>query len=313
MSAHYTAHSFTIQDTDDASAVILASLTSVGSPLDSQVQKTATGGSSYPENISVTELKQRFTLTTEDVVKCITAFGLFGRKITAADPKIGVGMNMRRIEVGAQATGSVHRQLSFPLSYARNTRLSVSHRQDASIDAEIHSIYDGTNAPVVIDDVFPLPTLPASPARYTLGALTVNDVVIGCKTQVDFDFGSSVDSFGCDSQHYDTNLNVDQIAPMVTITSLDPKNFAAAAATLTGMVGTHSTCNAILRKRTPSKGTYIADATAEHISITFSGVILPTDAFSASGNQKGQSQFKIETAFDGTNAPFIFDTAYAIA
>lgn len=310
---HYANHSISVQDNADSAAVIFGSLTQVSAPIDTEILKEQTGGKAYVDQMTVASIKPRITGSSFDLPKVIDAFGLSGRLLQDGVSKPGFALYQAKYGNGALASGSVHRRLRFARSHARINRLSVSHRQDAQVEFESIALWDETNNPVVIEVSQALPTLPASSGRWTLHSLVVEDIPILCNIQMDFDFGNQVEAFGCDSDLFDTHLHINQIAPMINITSLDPENFADAKALLTGLVGTQANSIAILRKRTANAGSFVADATAEHISIVFSGTILPVDPHNASGNQKAQSTFKIETFHDGTNAPFVFDTTYAIA
>lgn len=310
---HYTNHSVVVQDTADSAAVVIGSLTQVSAPIDTEVLKDQTGGRFYPEQITIASVKPRLTFNTYDLPKAIDGFGLTGRLLQDAVSKPGIALIQQKHNNGSVASGSVHRRLRMPRSHARINRLTVSHRQDAQAECEAVALWDGTNDPLEIEGSQALPTLPASQGRWTLHSVVVESATIECNIQVDIDFGIQIDAFGCDSDLFDTHLHLNQIAPMINITSLDPENFADAKAKLTGLVGTQVNSKIVLRKRTPSQASFVADATAEHISINFAGVIVPVDVHNASANQKAQSTFRIETAWDGTNAPLVFDTTYAIA
>lgn len=311
--AHYKNHSIVVQDTADSSSTIIGSITQISTPIDQEVLKEETGGRAYVDQISVVSQKPRCTFSTFDLPKVIAGFGLNGRLVAEAAGKPGFAIMQAQYSNAGLVSGANHRRLRFPLSHNRINTISVSHRQDAQAECESVAIYDGTNDPIMIEASQALPTLPASPGRWTMHSLTVNDIVIGCKTQVDIDFGISVDAFGCDDDIWDTHFDVTQIAPMLTITSLDPANFADAKVLLEGLVGTQADCSLILRERTAHQATYKANDASTHIEIAFAGVLLATDAHNASGNSKAQSTFRMEVAYDGTNAPFVFDTAYDIA
>lgn len=310
---HYANHSIVVQDTADSAAVVIGSVTQVNVPVDNEILKDQTGGTAYVEQVSVVGQKPKATFNSYDLPKVINAFGLTGRLLTEGASKPGFAIYQAKYGNGGVVSGSNHRRLRFPLSHNRINRISVSHRQDAQCECESVALWDGTNNPLLIEGTQALPSLPASSGRWTINSVVVESIEIACNIQVDIDFGISVDPFGCDSDVWDTHFHVNQIAPMVNITSLDPENFAALKVPLAGLVGTQVNSKILLRKRTPNKGTFVADATEEHISINFAGIILPIDVHSASGNQKAQSTFRIEAIWDGTNAPFVFDTTAAIA
>lgn len=310
--SHYTNHSISIQDDADVAAVIVGSLLNASAPIENEVQSNATAGRYYPEQISVVSQKPRFTYGTYDLPKVIDALGLVGDLVQDGVSKPGIALYRAKYEDGVLASGSVHRRLRFARSFNLIRKLSVGHRQDATVDCESIAIWDGTNAILQVEATQALPTLPASPGRWTLHSATIGGETIASNIQVEIDFGINVESFGSDSDQYDTELHVGEIKPVITITSIDPANFASDNVVLTGLAGTHANTNIVLRKRAARGATFTADATAEHISITASGILLATDPHNASNNQRAQATFRMDCDFDGTNAPLVFDTAYAI-
>lgn len=311
---HYKNHTVEVQDDADGSAVIISSIPEASNVNDNTVQSDSVAGTHYPEQISTVGQKQMFRFSSFDLPKVIDAFGLIGRDIVSGSGKVGVAMYQAKYNNATISAGSTHRRLIFNKSYNMIRSISVSHRQDARVQAESMAIYDGTNNPLVFGETVALPTLPASSGRWTLAAMTIGGVAIPCNVQLDIDFGISVESFGCDSDVWDTHLNLDDIKPKISITSLDPTIFKTTSGVpLIGLAGTHANTEIYLRKRTTSGlASFVADATAEHIKITADGVLHVTEGMSASGNQKGQTRLEMTCRFDGTNAPLVFDTTSAI-
>lgn len=310
--AHYANHSISTQDDADSAATIIGSLTQVSAPIDQEVVKDETAGSAYVDQISIVSQKPRCTFSTFDLPKVITKLGFGGFAAVEGVGKPGFALYQAQYANGALVSGSNHRRLRFAKSHTRINRFSVSHRQDAQAECESVATYDGSNDPIIIEGSQALPTLPGTPGRWTLSSFEIGGNTISCNIQIDIDFGFSVDAFGCDDDIWDTHFHINKIMPMINITSLDPTNFSDSNVILEGLVGTQANSKIVLRKRTPHQATYIDDATDEHISIEFAGVILPTEAHNASGNQKAQSSFQVEIAYDGINNPFVFDTTHAI-
>lgn len=312
--AHYKNHSIEVQDAADGSAIIIGSLIDASAPIEQETISDATAGTFYPEHISVVSQKPSFRYSTFDLPKVIGKFGMIGKDITKDTGKIGVALYQALYNNATVAAGSNHRRLVFSESYNYINRISVSHRQDARAECVSLAVYDGTNNPVIIGASVALPTLPASPGRWTIGKIVVDEVEILCKTQVDIEFGINVEQFGCDSDVWDTHLDVADIQPRIVITSLDPANFKdSSGVPLAGLAGAHADTTIYLRKRTPTGlGTFVDDATAEHIKITAAGTLQVSEAHNASGNGKATMQMILPLRFDGTNAPMVFDTASAI-
>jgi len=310
---HYKNHTIEVQDAADSAAVIIGSLLDASVPIEQDVQSDSVAGTFYPQQIQVVNQKPAFRFNTLDIPKVVTAFGVTGRTVVSDTGKIGVAMYQAQYANSSLVAGSSHRRLIFNESYSMISRISVSHRQDARAECSSMAIWDGTNNPVVIGTAVALPTLPASAGRWTTGAVSIGGVDITCNIQLDIDFGISTDLFGCDSDIWDTHLNLDDIKPKISITSLDPLNFGDSTVPLIGLAGTHANTTIYLRKRTTSGlASFVADATAEHIKITAAGILLVNEAMSASGNKQGQAQLQMTCSYDGTNTPLVFDTASAI-
>lgn len=310
--AHYTNHSISIQDNADSSAVIIGSLTNVSAPNQQDIQYSETGGTYYPEHVSVASISPRSSFTSFDLPKLINKLGLIGATLTEGVGKPGFAIYQAKYNNSVISAGSTHRRLRYALSYAKINRLSVSHRQDANVECEAMAIYDESSAPVLIETSQALPTLPSSPGRWTIGPATINSVPVNCITDLEVDFGVNATLFGCDSDIYDTHLNLDSIQPKIRFTVLDPEMFGSSTVPLIGLASTHANCSIVLRKRLASQAGFVANATAEHIEITANGTLQVTEAHGASGNQRAQTTLELSCTWDGTNAPVIFDTAYAI-
>lgn len=311
---HYKNHTVEIQDDADVSATIISSIPEASNVNDNTVQSDSVAGTYYPEQISTVGQRQMFRYSSFDLPKVIDAFGLIGRMVVSGSGKIGAALYQAKYNDAAIASGSAHRRLIFNKSYNMIRTISVSHQQDARVSCESMALYDGTNNPLAFGETVALPALPTSSGRWTIGAITIGSVAIPCNVQLDIDFGITTESFGCDSDIWDTHLNLDDIRPRISITSLDPSIFKAASGVpLVGLAGTHANTTIYLRKRTTSGlASFVADATAEHIKITADGVLHVSEGMNATGNQKGQARLEMTCRFDGTNAPLVFDTSSAI-
>jgi hypothetical protein len=311
---HYTNHSIHVQDDADGSAIVIGSLISCDAPIENEIQSDATGGRFYPEQITVASQKPMINASTYDLPKVIDAFGVVGRKIIQGAAKPGVALSQAQYNDSSLVAGSTHRRLRFAESYTKINRISASHRQDATIDFTSMALWDGTNLPVVPEGSVALPTLPSSPGRWTLHSVVVDEITIDCNIQVEIDFGVAAQTFGCDSDLYDTHLEILEIKPRITITGLTPNAFfTSGGVPLAGLVGAHADTKIILRKRLANQAGFVADATAEHISITAAGILLVSNAHTGQGNQRAQISYTMDCVWDGTNVPIVFDTTYNIA
>ena len=311
--SHYTNHAIEFQDTADASATILGSLSQVATPIESDVQYSETSGTYYPEHVSVAAVMPKFSASSFDIKKCIDYFGVVGKMIEEDTGKVGTAIYQAYYNDAAISAGATHRRLRMAKAFVKLGTVSVGHRSDAQVSLEGTGLYDETNAPVLIEASQSLPTLPASSGRWTIASVSIGGIAVNCNLSLDIDFGISETAFGCDSNTFDTMLNLSSVQPKVTFTSLDIEGFADAKVPLLGLAGTHANTIIKLRKRAHGTAGFVADGTAEHITLTADGVLLATEAHSASGNQQAQASFEMHCKWDGTNAPFIFDTAATLS
>jgi hypothetical protein len=96
---------------------------------------------------------------------------------------------------------------------------------------------------------------------------------------------------------------------MITFKTLNTDLFLTSGGVpLLGLTGTQANTTIKLRKRLTGAAPFVADATAEHISINTAGILSIDKAFSSSGNKRGEIAYKLTTRFDGTNVPLVFST-----
>lgn len=143
-------------------------------------------------------------------------------------------------------------------------RLRAGHRQDASVDATIHTNYDGTNLPVVAAGSVALAGTSTADQAFGLGPIYLNGTVLGGEQDMDFSTGVVVEELHGASEPYTTLLAIREYNAEFTITCLDD-------ATLETVVPAQglavSSFVAYLRKKT-ANGLYVANATTQHISLT---------------------------------------------
>lgn len=275
-----------------------------------RIEAKPTAGSVYAQQITINEVKNSFMFTTLNVQKALAVLGFSGLAL-------GSGVSAELYEIqwtndGAIAAGSVHRKLVFANGRALLRRISGQHRADVSGDIEVFAISsDGTTNPVAFTGSVAMPAL-VDDARHTILGGTLGGVSVGCMQSFDIDFGIDIESLGCNSDIFDTRLQVNAISPKITVNTLAAELVGGSFPT-TGKLCTHADSFLKLRKRTPKLGTFVADATAEHIFISFDGTALPTTMFDGSNNDDGTATIETTCRFDGTNTPIVFNPAYALA
>lgn len=212
---------------------------------------------------------------------------------------------------GTRTSGSAHRSITATKGIIVPRRLTVEHQGDAQLECEVIPVYDGTNNPIVPAGSVSLPTI-AAPARFTLGAWTLESVAITQIKRLEIDFGFEVETEGADSDIWATFASIRTYQPTISITTSKASLFAPSGAVdLDGLAGTHANTLGYLRKRAAG-GTFVADETEEHISFTAAGVVHVQD-LNVGSDGPGELMITMPTYYDGTNAPLVVDTTAAIA
>lgn len=279
------------------------------------VQAENVAGSAYPLFASVNSVNPRLTFDTYDVATALTNVGMLGLAIESDDAgRIGVEVfEILYDDLGQIVSGSVHRLCRFKKGILIPRQLTCRHQQDAQLSLELIGISDGTNAPLIFAESQASPGAATDPARHTLATATVESVSFAKLMGITIDFGLTVNAKGDASNPFPTRLEVVTSAPKVTIETESPELFSASGVPLLGKAATHANTLLEFRKRTKNTGSFVADATQEHISITTAGVLTAQTAFDASANADATASYMVTSFFDGTNAPLVIDTTAALA
>lgn len=314
MTTLYTAHSVLVQPDGMGAPVLIGGITQLDGDTQTEINAEETAGSPYAQNTNIKSQKPMASFSTRDIAKAIDTFGFIGLTIQGTTNP-GVEIWQALIENGVVKAGNFHKKTTIKTGRAIIRKISVSHQEDAQADCEVMSIYDGTNAPMIPSaSSLALPGTPADPARYTLHSLTFGGVAINKLQNIDIDFGMNLESLGGDSDVWDTQLLISKLQPIITFRSGDLSKFLTASGVpLLGLNGTHANTIIKLRKRATGSVPFVADGTAEHITITTAGIVNFEKVITASQNKRGEQSYRITTRFDGTNVPLIFDTTATLS
>ena len=272
-----------------------------------QIDAEVTAGQDTPQHSQITQISGRGQFVGFDVGKTLQAIGLAGAcldgGVAPADP--GFALYQLQLQTcGSLATGAVHRRLIMPNGYIVPRSLSVGHRTNAQLTTEVLGIWDGTNDQIIPVGSVAAPTGLEDLHRYTLGAIQVGGITIQGNLSLDVDFGVDVQTDSGDSDAQDTNIQVISKQPMITVSTRDVTKFAASGAIpLSGLRATHANSSFILRRRLNGTAGFMAGA--DHIRVTFDGLVTVTQPWRASSNQRGEMSIQIKCLDDGTNYPLI--------
>lgn len=294
---------------DGGTATLLNGVTQQSVRTGSEHAAEATAGNAYANTGSINRIQPAATFSCLDVAEVIDLLGLRGACLAG-----GSSPGAEFYELALDACGTVkaltsHRRNILPNGLALIRRISCGHRQNASVDVEVLTHYDGTNNPLIPEDSVAAPTGLAAPTLFTLGPVSLNGVEFTGNLQVDIDFAIEAETDGGDSDVYDTSIVIAQIIPKFTIRGREVAKFATASGIpLEGAKGTHANTSIILRKRTPRTASFSDNA--DNIEITGDAMISVDEAWSAQANRRGEIGLMGTCLDDGTNAPLVFDTSY---
>ena len=334
-------HAISIGD-PSVEANVIRSITQQSLPLGIDLDSEATGGEVYPRFQAVRGVAPRLMFTTLDVAKILALVDFDGVSINsiAGADKLKAYLN-KTVLGGTRAAGSAHKSFQAEHGLIVPRRLSCDHQGNASLSYEAF-ITDaagdlGTDSALIISEAVALPAITApTMLRHTLGPLSLTNragtgvVVYDHLKGFELDFGVDVVVEGSDSDLIGTYPWIRGIAPTVTFRGIDSDWLANTAAAIVATETTipfqtdndtnpgfcrsviHTQSKFFLRKRLEG-GTYVPDATAEHVKMTFKGLAYLENAFDVNGQDLNTMNLIIRAAFDNTNAPVAITLNQAIA
>lgn len=294
-----------------ASSVQIAGMTNTGLPANTQILSESTGESLFPLVASVQGLRPVLNFTTLNLTQAINAIGLGGKCITSDGTHPGLTLYYAKWGCAGPASGSVHLKLVIGNGVIAPRSLTVDHQGNAQLAYEVNVRYDGTNAPIVATNNVALPVLSANAARWTMAAAAVNSVAVTGKKSIGIQWSPQITQEGSDSEIYDSAVSIDSLPSIITFSGINPQWFAGAVGTQISPIGGAAVDGATsyftLRKRNT------ADATAEHIKISFDGLVYFQDIINAAAQGLASSSFAITCAKAAGTNPIVADTAFALA
>jgi hypothetical protein len=277
-----------------------------------QMQTEPTAGSIYPVQTSIQEIKAGFRFTSHNVASALGVLGFLGVPLTSQVP--AELYELLYGDDGFISAGSVHRKIAFSTGRAIWRTISCSNRQDAQIEIEVFGLSpDGSTNPATFTESIAAPAA-VDDARHTIASATLAGIAMGCVTDIRLESGLTITPEGCKSDVFHTRMGVASIVPKIQVTTLATQLVGSTNGkiNLPGIAATHANTSIKFRKRVNKTGTFVADATAEHIAITSDGMVVPIQPFQAQNNADANTQFELTATFDGTNTPFLINAASAI-
>jgi hypothetical protein len=279
-----------------------------------EMQTEPTAGSPYPQQTSITNIKAGFRFRSTNVAAALGVLGFLGVPLASG----GTTAELYEIQYGDDGfivSGSNHRKIAIATGRAIWRTIQCQNGQDAEIEIMCMGLSNnGTASSVAYTENIAFPT-PVDAARHTLMDATLANIAMGCILNVQIDSGLQIQSAPCASNVFDTRIDLKSIVPKIRVTTLNTALVGSSAGKIpeTGAAATHANTTVRFRKRIAGTGTFVLNATAEHIVITSAGMVVPTSGFDAQRNEDGQSTFELTSTFDGTNLPLVISAASALA
>ena len=271
----------------------------------------ASSGEVYPRFQSIVGMRPMLQFDTLAISSALNLIGALGTSIAGLTGGLSF-YAQKHTDGGSRAGSSSHRKYNAVKGLLIPRRLSVGHQGDATLTYEAYATYDGTNDPLALTDSVSLPSGIADDERFTLGPVTIGAVALGQVRQLDLDFGINVQTEGADSEIWDRYCSIITVKPVLTLRGVDVQWWKSDKVPLAGLAGTHANTAIYLRKRAAG-GTFVADATAQHIKLTLAGLVLLGDGHAASGSGAAEVSLSVPTKYDGTNAPLVVTLSSAIS
>jgi hypothetical protein len=280
--------------------------------LKTELRKDAADGSPIATHLAIASQEASAGFDTRAIVAALTACGAMGVSIASLTAKLTF-YAQKVLAGGTRTSGSAHRSYAINAGVLFPTKLSIQHGQDAVLSYAVIPTWNGTNNPIVLAETVSLPTGASETERFSLGPVTVGAVVYDQLSGVDIDFGAQVKAESADGEYWSRFAWIESYAPRIVLRGRKVTWFKdTAGIPMLGAVHTHANTTIFLRKRAAG-GTFVADATAQHVKFTAAGIATIDEPGTFRGIGPGETTMALDLYYDGANHPIVTSLASAIA
>lgn len=301
-------------------AAVLTGITNVNLNPQINTVAEATTGSAWAEFVAIHGIAPVGTFDTYSVASAGTALGLTGLSLyvngAAQTPSPGTKFFLVKKKHGgiSQADGN-HLAYKCLDGLMYLDKLSVDHQGNVVSSCTYHMTSgDGTTDPLVMVESLSLPTIPRDNERYTMGPVLVQRgnstaVELTEKTKFELDFRVKCTSRGSDSDIFNSFVSIDEIMPILRITTLKVDQLKSAGIPLTGKAIDYVTSRIYLRKRSMlTSSAYVASNVSEHIELTpYDGLMVSAQVVQAQGSNDAAAVIEIPLIGSGSTMPLAVD------
>lgn len=302
-------------DTPTVANKVLGTIRNLSHVLNSQVIEPDTGdpysvakyfGSQSPE----------VPFATNAIKTVLDNIGLTGLCITDDATHVGFAFFKQKLDpcgVNGRASSN-HMSVTFAKGHVFIEQISAARGGEAEMTLRFHGLSeDDLTQPQVIAYNATLPATKVDNEHYALGKAKILGSTVDKITNLTVAYNPVFQKAMAADCLWPGEIILQRINALTTITTEDPE-WLENDVPLEGAYAEHDGETEIwLLARdvdsTPASGGGFQDfASALHISATLSGLIHVTTHVDGSGNATGQTTIQIESTYDGTNAPIIWDT-----
>jgi hypothetical protein len=225
----------------------------------------------------------------------VTSIDVFSTQMAPGGMRLGSGSHFKT---------TISKGICIPKS------IKCTQGQRATMDLEIHGLYDGTNQPFIYTDSVSI-TPPEITELFTIGKVMINGTELSGVTSISVDFGIQLEIQSATGQPYPTFVGIKTRAPRIDVTTKTLPSLNTFGIAGTGQ-GVSSTC--VYFQKMANNGTRVAAATAEHIKISLpaSQGLIYCKAFGGSNNASHEGIVSI-VPNTGTNPILTISSASAIS
>lgn len=264
------------------------------------------GGASSATTISgAKQQKPVLKGTTKDLKKLLDTVPIAGLPITGSGSSKVIYYDGKLADGAIYASGSAHRKTTINRGLVVVDSISARGNDAATANFTVYAVYDGTNAPLVRATGQALPSTPATLTDvWVCGPASINSTT--WETQgVSLNIGPDVVERYRDGEVFPRMVGINKYDVTAQIDTLDLASTAIDAAAADSVI--------YFRKHDSNTGTRVAEATAEHISLTIASGYQYAGASSRQWPTDSNGQINLKGVYDGTNAIIVVDTTAAIA
>lgn len=272
----------------------------LSNPLDLGIRglQEAFDGGVDPTFSAVAVQEPMFGLTTVQCGAALTAVGLSGLALTSGSPGLFYLQKMvdgaERGGAGAHVKMTVNKGHLIPVQLVAGIGVS----DFARLSYMCHCIYDGTNLPVVVATSQSLAGSPSVAAMFRAGTFTFNGSEIDGVQRIQVDFGIELKKLWAGGSVYPTFSAVRWRKPRIVVETVN----ALSLDTLTALGSAISSTAVVKFRKYAQGGAMVADATAEHISLTLNeGRCHPEGIENANGEVTGH-RLVVTPTYNGSDA-----------